>query len=213
MSGRVWIDVDGSTLIGWTILLYKEEGQSMEWDRNGGQDPARLTQQMYSYLAVLNLWLFLDIYACIFLNWLRFILLQPCRHAPTVSAASFLSNAVCSADLSLAPFSTLFEIKYFNPLTLPVMALILLVFFHVYLLNTSWQPHLQAITFHKCKNLKVQNLRVVNSQQMHIAFTNCLRVVISNLKVIAPAESPNTDGIHISASRGVEVKNSIVGTG
>ncbi|KAH9714982.1 putative polygalacturonase [Citrus sinensis] len=70
-----------------------------------------------------------------------------------------------------------------------------------------------AITFHKCKNLKVQNLRVVNSQQMHIAFTNCLRVVISNLKVIAPAESPNTDGIHISASRGVEVKNSIVGTG
>ncbi|GAY63116.1 hypothetical protein CUMW_223050 [Citrus unshiu] len=70
-----------------------------------------------------------------------------------------------------------------------------------------------AITFHKCKNLKVQNLRVVNSQQMHIAFTNCLRVVISNLEVIAPAESPNTDGIHISASRGVEVKNSIVGTG
>ncbi|XP_024035815.1 probable polygalacturonase At1g80170 isoform X2 [Citrus clementina] len=69
-----------------------------------------------------------------------------------------------------------------------------------------------AITFHKCKNLKVQNLRVVNSQQMHIAFTNCLRVVISNLEVIAPAESPNTDGIHISASRGVEVKNSIVGT-
>ncbi|KAH9714980.1 putative polygalacturonase [Citrus sinensis] len=75
---------------------------------------------------------------------------NPCRHAPTVSAASFLSNAVCSADLSLASFSTLFEIKYFSPLTLPV---------------------------------------------------------------IAPAESPNTDGIHISASRGVEVKNSIVGTG
>ncbi|XVE52179.1 hypothetical protein DITRI_Ditri02bG0102100 [Diplodiscus trichospermus] len=70
-----------------------------------------------------------------------------------------------------------------------------------------------ALTFHKCKNLKVQNLMVVNSQQMHIAFTNCLRVTVSNLKVIAPAMSPNTDGIHISASRGVEVKNSIVRTG
>ncbi|XP_007023876.2 PREDICTED: probable polygalacturonase At1g80170 isoform X1 [Theobroma cacao] len=70
-----------------------------------------------------------------------------------------------------------------------------------------------ALTFHKCKNLKVHNLMVVNSQQMHIAFTNCLRVTVSNLKVIAPAASPNTDGIHISASRGVEVKNSIVRTG
>ncbi|OMP00109.1 Glycoside hydrolase, family 28 [Corchorus olitorius] len=70
-----------------------------------------------------------------------------------------------------------------------------------------------ALTFHKCKNLKVHNLIVVNSQQMHIAFTNCLRVTVSNLSVIAPATSPNTDGIHISASRGVEVKNSIVGTG
>ncbi|XP_022714844.1 probable polygalacturonase At1g80170 isoform X2 [Durio zibethinus] len=70
-----------------------------------------------------------------------------------------------------------------------------------------------ALTFHKCKNLKVHNVMVVNSQQMHIAFTNCRRVTVSNLKVIAPATSPNTDGIHISASRGVEVKNSIVRTG
>ncbi|XVF24818.1 hypothetical protein REPUB_Repub13aG0160400 [Reevesia pubescens] len=72
---------------------------------------------------------------------------------------------------------------------------------------------LMALTFHKCKNLKVHNLMVVNSQQMHIAFTSCLRVTVSNLKVLAPATSPNTDGIHISASRGVEVKNSIVRTG
>ncbi|CAK9310411.1 unnamed protein product [Citrullus colocynthis] len=39
-----------------------------------------------------------------------------------------------------------------------------------------------AITFHKCKNLKVHHL-------------------------------PNTDGIHISASKGVMVKNSIISTG
>ncbi|KAK0595723.1 hypothetical protein LWI29_009354 [Acer saccharum] len=70
-----------------------------------------------------------------------------------------------------------------------------------------------ALTFHKCKNLKVKNLMLVNSQQMHISFTHCLRVVVSHLKVIAPAVSPNTDGIHISASRGVEVKDSLVETG
>ncbi|KAF5741726.1 polygalacturonase [Tripterygium wilfordii] len=70
-----------------------------------------------------------------------------------------------------------------------------------------------AITFHRCKNLKVDNLMLVNSQKMHIAFTNCVRLKVSRLKVIAPAASPNTDGIHISSSRGVEVKDSIVRTG
>ncbi|XP_022991643.1 probable polygalacturonase At1g80170 [Cucurbita maxima] len=70
-----------------------------------------------------------------------------------------------------------------------------------------------AITFHKCKNVKIHHLLVIDSQQMHVSFTNCLRVVASNLKVIAPAFSPNTDGIHISASKGVTVKNSVVSTG
>ncbi|XP_031745023.1 probable polygalacturonase At1g80170 isoform X2 [Cucumis sativus] len=70
-----------------------------------------------------------------------------------------------------------------------------------------------AITFHKCKNLKIHHLLVIDSQQMHVALTSCLRVVASNLKVIAPAFSPNTDGIHISASKGVMVKNSIISTG
>ncbi|KAJ0007203.1 hypothetical protein Pint_30076 [Pistacia integerrima] len=70
-----------------------------------------------------------------------------------------------------------------------------------------------AVTFHKCKNLKVRKLMIVNSQQMHISFSSCLRVVTSQLKVIAPAASPNTDGIHITASHGVEVKNCIVRTG
>ncbi|GKV28168.1 hypothetical protein SLEP1_g37252 [Rubroshorea leprosula] len=70
-----------------------------------------------------------------------------------------------------------------------------------------------ALTFHRCKVLKIYNLMIINSQQMHIAFTKCLRVITTNLKVIAPATSPNTDGIHISASRGVEVKNSLVRTG
>ncbi|KAL6137727.1 hypothetical protein ACLB2K_063016 [Fragaria x ananassa] len=71
----------------------------------------------------------------------------------------------------------------------------------------------QAITFHRCKTLKVRNLMIVNSQKMHMAFTNCIRVVASHLQVIAPATSPNTDGIHISVSKGVQVKDSIIRTG
>ncbi|KAJ4828436.1 hypothetical protein Tsubulata_049363 [Turnera subulata] len=70
-----------------------------------------------------------------------------------------------------------------------------------------------AITFHKCKDLKVWNLKVVYGQQMQISFTNCIRVVAVNLIVISPGFTPNTDGIHISSCRGVLVKDSIVRTG
>ncbi|MCL7033153.1 hypothetical protein MKW94_003347 [Papaver nudicaule] len=70
-----------------------------------------------------------------------------------------------------------------------------------------------AVTFHKCKNLMVTNLIILNSQQMHIAFTNCIRVKVSHLKVIAPIWSPNTDAIHISQSTNVEVKSVIIETG
>ncbi|XP_074358570.1 putative polygalacturonase At1g80170 isoform X1 [Apium graveolens] len=70
-----------------------------------------------------------------------------------------------------------------------------------------------AMTFHRCENLKVRNLMIIDSQQMHMAFTSCVKVVASRLRVSAPAASPNTDGIHISASTHVEVKNTIIHTG
>ncbi|KAM7471699.1 hypothetical protein LguiA_009882 [Lonicera macranthoides] len=70
-----------------------------------------------------------------------------------------------------------------------------------------------AMTFHRCKNLKVRKLMMVNSQQMHMVFSHCVGVVASYLRVIAPALSPNTDGFHISASTHVEIKDSIIGTG
>lgn len=54
---------------------------------------------------------------------------------------------------------------------------------------------------------------VLNSQQMHMAFTSCDRVAASHLRVLAPGSSPNTDGIHISASTRVQIKNSVIGTG
>lgn len=72
---------------------------------------------------------------------------------------------------------------------------------------------MQAMTFHRCENLKVRNLMIIDSQQMHMAFTSCVKVVASRLIVSAPAASPNTDGIHISASTHVEVKNTIIHTG
>ncbi|CAJ2661351.1 probable polygalacturonase At1g80170 isoform X1 [Trifolium pratense] len=75
------------------------------------------------------------------------------------------------------------------------------------------KPAPTAVTFHRCKNLKVRNLMLINSQKMHMAFTSCRRVVASHLRVLAPASSPNTDGIHISATTGVVISRSVIRTG
>uniref|UniRef100_A0A1D1YGY4 endo-polygalacturonase n=2 Tax=Anthurium amnicola TaxID=1678845 RepID=A0A1D1YGY4_9ARAE len=75
------------------------------------------------------------------------------------------------------------------------------------------RPSPTAITFHKCRHLKVRNMTLLNSPHAHIAFTNCFHVKASGLKVIAPAASPNTDGLHISSSSTVYVQNSEITTG
>lgn len=72
---------------------------------------------------------------------------------------------------------------------------------------------LQVLTFHKCKDLKVGDIKTLNSQQMHVAFTSCVRVDVSKLQVIAPFHSPNTDGIHISSSSKVKISDIIIETG
>lgn len=72
---------------------------------------------------------------------------------------------------------------------------------------------LQALTFHRCNNLSVRNLVILNSQQNHLAFTKCYGVDASHLTVIAHPNSPNTDGIHISESTRVVVKSSTIRTG
>ncbi|XP_048492711.1 probable polygalacturonase At1g80170 isoform X2 [Beta vulgaris subsp. vulgaris] len=70
-----------------------------------------------------------------------------------------------------------------------------------------------AITFHRCKNLKVRDISIIDSQQTHITFTNCRSIVVSNVTLTAPVESPNTDGIHISASSDVQVSDTSIKTG
>ncbi|PSS17871.1 Polygalacturonase [Actinidia chinensis var. chinensis] len=71
----------------------------------------------------------------------------------------------------------------------------------------------RALTFHRCNNLKVKKITMVNSQQVHLAFTNCAQVEVSEAKVLAPGSSPNTDGIHISSSTLVEIRDTAIGTG
>ncbi|KAF7843275.1 putative polygalacturonase [Senna tora] len=70
-----------------------------------------------------------------------------------------------------------------------------------------------AISFYRCRNLRVRDLMVLNSQQIHVAFIRCLNVFASDIRVSAPASSPNTDGIHVRGSRAVDLKNILIKTG
>ena len=53
----------------------------------------------------------------------------------------------------------------------------------------------------------------IDSPRNHISVNACDRTVISNINIIAPKDSPNTDGIDISATNGVQVNGGNIGTG
>ncbi|RDY06861.1 putative polygalacturonase, partial [Mucuna pruriens] len=71
----------------------------------------------------------------------------------------------------------------------------------------------QALHFHKCENLIVRKLSHMNSPRNHISMNMCNGSLISNLQIIAPKDSPNTDGIDISASSNIFIHHSTIQTG
>lgn len=71
----------------------------------------------------------------------------------------------------------------------------------------------QAMKFSVVNNLKVRNIESLDSPQVHIIFQHCYTVQAVNLQVEAPADSPNTDGIHISGTQNVLIQDSWIGSG
>ncbi|XP_052196117.1 probable polygalacturonase At3g15720 [Diospyros lotus] len=70
-----------------------------------------------------------------------------------------------------------------------------------------------ALEFNSCKNFKLDGLTHNNSPKNHISVTNCQSSTISNLHIIAPQTSPNTDGIDISSSTNIFINHCDIGTG
>lgn len=70
-----------------------------------------------------------------------------------------------------------------------------------------------AVTFYQCINLVVANLMFKNAQQMHLTFQKCTNIKALNLRVVAPGNSPNTDGIHITETQNAIIRNCVIGTG
>ncbi|XP_020262141.1 probable polygalacturonase At1g80170 [Asparagus officinalis] len=79
--------------------------------------------------------------------------------------------------------------------------------------HVTMQTVTMAITFEDCNDLWVRDLQSVDSPQVHMLLFNCQRATLSNLKMVAPELSPNTDGIHVQNSQHIYIQNSTMQTG
>ncbi|BBH08490.1 Pectin lyase-like superfamily protein [Prunus dulcis] len=71
----------------------------------------------------------------------------------------------------------------------------------------------QAVKLVSCKNSSISEIHFLNSSQTHVLIRDSDGINIENVLIEAPERSPNTDGIHISASHNVVITNAIIGTG
>lgn len=71
----------------------------------------------------------------------------------------------------------------------------------------------QALTFYKVKKLTVKDLQIQNAQQIQVSFERCVSVDASDLRVTAPGDSPNTDGVHITRTENMQLSSSVIKTG
>lgn len=65
----------------------------------------------------------------------------------------------------------------------------------------------------KVSNATVANLTLLNSKGFHVGIQRSAYVKVRHLNISAPADSQNTDGIHISGTNDVQVSNLTVSTG
>ncbi|CAN8235738.1 unnamed protein product [Cochlearia groenlandica] len=70
-----------------------------------------------------------------------------------------------------------------------------------------------AVTIDSSSSVYVRGLTIRNSQQMHLSISRSSIVRISRVMVTSPGDSPNTDGIHITASTNVVVQDCKISTG
>lgn len=72
---------------------------------------------------------------------------------------------------------------------------------------------MQSLTFNWANNVVVSSVTSVNSQVTHLTINSCNNAVVRNVKLYAPDQSPNTDGIHVQGSTGVTISGSLLMTG
>ncbi|KAI4369552.1 hypothetical protein MLD38_017979 [Melastoma candidum] len=79
--------------------------------------------------------------------------------------------------------------------------------------NSNCQMMPMGVKFFRVDNAIIRKLSSVNSKGFHLAINNCNNITLTSLRLIAPADSPNTDGIHLANSNMIVIEKSEIGTG
>uniref|UniRef100_A0A2N9IAK8 Exopolygalacturonase-like n=1 Tax=Fagus sylvatica TaxID=28930 RepID=A0A2N9IAK8_FAGSY len=79
--------------------------------------------------------------------------------------------------------------------------------------NSQCQLLATSIYFRRLNNTIVHGITSLNSKSFHTHVVSCQNFTAYNLTITAPANSPNTDGMHISMSNLVNISNSVIATG
>jgi polygalacturonase len=74
-------------------------------------------------------------------------------------------------------------------------------------------PRPKLIVFTDCRKILVQGVTLKDSPQFHLVPQRCSDVTVSDVTIIAPADSPNTDGIDPSSSRNVLIRHCLIDVG
>ncbi|KAH6756045.1 Pectin lyase-like superfamily protein [Perilla frutescens var. hirtella] len=71
----------------------------------------------------------------------------------------------------------------------------------------------RSLSLQSCNDVFISGLKSLNSQGVHVNINGCNNVTMQRLRIIAPGDSPNTDGIHIGNSNFFKILNSTIATG
>ncbi|KAJ9707753.1 hypothetical protein PVL29_000024 [Vitis rotundifolia] len=70
-----------------------------------------------------------------------------------------------------------------------------------------------SLSFKHVTNGKIDHITSINSKMFHFNIYDNQKINISRVTISAPAESPNTDGIHIGRSNDIRITRSVIRTG
>jgi galacturan 1,4-alpha-galacturonidase len=73
--------------------------------------------------------------------------------------------------------------------------------------------NVQSLVFSFVTNATIRDISSIDSKLFHTIVFQSKNITFDSVKISAPGDSPNTDGIHIGDSTNINIVNSVIGTG
>lgn len=74
-------------------------------------------------------------------------------------------------------------------------------------------PRPRLVAFDRCTRARISGITLQNSPSFHIVFRSCNDVQVDGVTIVAPPDSPNTDGVDPMASHNIRITDSTIDTG